>query len=120
MSTLFEEMRNDVSNYITSSLELGKLEAFEKISKASSNISYLIVIGVVIFIALFTLLITVALYLGQVLSNLWIGFGIVSAAMLITLLILILTKKPFKRSVTNKVVTFLMAQDDESDKVKQK
>ena len=118
VSTLFEEMRDDVTNYITNSLELGKLAAFEKISKGSSNISYFIVIGVVVFIAVFMLLITLALYLGQLLENMWAGFGIVSAAMLLILLVLILTKKSFKNSVTNKVVTFLMEQDDENDKVK--
>ncbi len=118
VSTLFEEMRDDVTNYITNSLELGKLAAFEKISKGSSNISYFIVIGVVVFIAVFMLLITLALYLGQLLGNMWAGFGIVSAAMLLILLVLILTKKSFKSSVTNKVVTFLMEQDDENDKVK--
>ena len=120
VSTLFEEMRDDVTNYITNSLELGKLAAFEKISKGSSNISYFIVIGVVVFIAVFMLLITLALYLGQLLENMWAGFGIVSAAMLLILLVLILTKKSFKNSVTNKVVTFLMEQDDENDKVKTK
>lgn len=120
VTTLFEEMRDDVTNYITNSLELGKLAAFEKISKGSSNISFFIVVGVVAFIALFFLLVTLALYLGQLLANMWAGFGIVAIAMLLTFFVLILAKKSFKNSVTNKVVRFLMEQDDENDKAKNK
>lgn len=30
VSTLFEEMRGDISNFITATLELGKLEVYEK------------------------------------------------------------------------------------------
>lgn len=120
VTTLFEEMRDDVTNYITNSLELGKLAAFEKISKGSSNISFFIIVGVVAFIALFFLLVTLALYLGQLLANMWAGFGIVAIAMLLTFFVLILAKKSFKNSVTNKVVRFLMEQDDENDKAKNK
>lgn len=120
VSTLFEDMRDDVTNYITNSLELGKLTAYEKISKGSSNISYFIVVGVVIFLTVFLLLITLALYLGQILGNMWAGFGIVSVALLLILLILVLAKKSLKKTVTNRVVNFLMEQDDENDNVKAK
>jgi hypothetical protein len=40
VSTLFEEMRDDVGKFIKSTLELGKLEAFEKLSLGSSAFLY--------------------------------------------------------------------------------
>ncbi|HBX45407.1 MAG TPA: hypothetical protein DEG28_05950 [Porphyromonadaceae bacterium] len=114
-STLFEEMKDDVAKYITNTLELGKLEIIEKISKASSNISYVLVIAFVALFALLMLLTTLALYLGELLQNIWAGFGIVSGGILVILLILLFVKKPIRNSITNKVIRFLMESDDNED-----
>lgn len=118
VSTLFEGMRDDVTNYVTDTLEIGKLTAYEKISKGSSIISYFVVIGVVCCIALFMLLVTLALYLGQLLGNIWAGFGIIAGVTLLILLVLVLAKKSFKSIVANRVVAFLMEQEEENDKDK--
>jgi hypothetical protein len=116
VSTLFEEMRDDVSNFITSTLELGKLEVYEKISLGSSAISYgLIIAGVVLFAMLFIFL-TLGLYLGELLQSSWAGFGIVSAFALFLVLIMLLVRKPFKKKVTNMVVHFLMENDEKDVK----
>ncbi len=117
VSTWFEEIRGDIGNYITSTLELGKLEAFEKISQASSIISYnLILSGVALVIFLFVL-IAAALYLGELLQSSWMGFAIVAAFALLVLLILLMVKKPFKKRCTNKTVRFLMRKEDKNDKI---
>lgn len=115
VSTLFEEMRDDVSNYISSSLELGKLEVYEKISLGSSAATYGLIIAGIALTALFFTLVTVALYLGELLQNLWAGFGIVAAFAFLTLLIMLLLKKHFNKKFTNKVIRFLMEQDDERE-----
>ncbi|MGI6572762.1 MAG: phage holin family protein [Fermentimonas sp.] len=118
VSTWFEEIRGDIANYITSTLELGKLEAYEKISQASSIISYsLILSGVALVIFLFVL-IAAALYLGELLQSSWMGFAIVAAFALLILLILLIVKKPFKKRCINKVVRFLMHKEDKNDKNK--
>ncbi|WP_298648516.1 phage holin family protein [uncultured Proteiniphilum sp.] len=116
VSTLFEEMRDDVSNYISSSLELGKLEVYEKVSLGSSAISYSLIVAGIALIALFFLLVTAALYLGELLQNPWAGFGIIAAFVILVLLIMLLLKKYFRKKITNGVVRFLMAQDDKDDK----
>jgi len=111
-STVFEEMRDDVTNFITSTLELGKLEAYEKISLGSSAITYgLIIAGVALFAMLF-LFLTLGLYLGELLQSSWAGFGIVSAFALFLVLIMLLVRKPFQKRITNMVVHFLMEKDD--------
>jgi len=117
VSTLFEEMRDDVSRFITSSLELGKLEVYEKLSLGSSAITYGLIIGGAALFALLFLFVTIALYLGDLLQNLWVGFGIVTGFTLLVLLIMLLAGKPFKKKITNKVVRFLM-ENDEIDKTK--
>ena len=116
VSTWFEEFRDDIANYITSTIELGILEVYEKISKGSSSISYGLIIAGVILMTLLFVLITVALYLGELLGSLWMGFATVSAFALLVLIILLLVKKPYKRKCTNNVVRFLMEQDDKDDK----
>jgi len=51
---VFEEMRDDVSQFITSTLELGKLEVYEKLSLSASAIIYgLILAGTALFALLF-------------------------------------------------------------------
>ncbi|MBK5195158.1 MAG: phage holin family protein [Proteiniphilum sp.] len=120
VSTLFEEMRDDVSNFITSTIELGKLEVYEKMSLGSSAITYgLIIAGVVLFAMLFIFL-TLGLYLGELLQSSWAGFGIVSAFALFLVLIMLLVRKPFKKKVTNMVVHFLMENDDKDGKISSK
>lgn len=120
VSTLFEEMRDDISNYITSTLELGKLEVYEKISLGSSAITYgLMVAGVALFALLF-IFIALGLYLGELLQNAWAGFGIVAAFALLIMLLMLLTGKPFKQKVTNKVIRFLMDNDDMDHKNRNK
>ena len=118
VSTWFEEIREDIANYITSTFELGKLEIFEKISQASSSISYVLMLsGVALVIFLFVLIAT-ALYLGELLQSSWMGFALVALFALLVLLILLMVKKPFKRRCTNKAVRFLMHKEDKDDKNK--
>ena len=111
-STLFEEMKDDVSNYVTNTIELTKLQAYEKISKGSSVIAYCLIILYLTLIALTILLITAGLYLGELLQSMWQGFGIVTLATFLLIFILMLARKNMKRSITNRVVSFLMEQDD--------
>ncbi len=116
VSTLFEEMRDDISNFISSSLELGKLEVYEKLSLGSAAVSYGLVIAGIALVALFFVLVTVALYLGELLGNFWAGFGIVASFSILVLLIILLLKKQLTRKITNGVIRFLMTQDDKDDK----
>ena len=108
VSTLFEELKEDVSCYVRDTVQLAKLEAFEKIGVGSSIIAYSLLL---IFFALFALaliFITAGLYLGELLQNMWAGFGIVSAVTVLIVIILFAAKKSFTRSITNKVIDFLV------------
>jgi len=116
VSTLFEEMRDDISHYISSSLDLGKLEVYEKVSLGSSVIGYVLIMAGITLVVLFFILVTAALYLGELLQNPWAAFGIVATFGILVLLIMLLLKKYFKKKVTNGIIRFLMAQDENEDK----
>lgn len=120
VSTLFEEMRDDIGKYITSTLELGKLEAYEKISIGSSAFLYGLLLGGISLIALLFIFVTAGIYLGELLNSFWQGFGIVSAFAILVLIILLLCKKLIKRTFTNLIVNFLMKQDDKDEKMNNK
>jgi|SRR5690554_132111 energy-coupling factor transporter transmembrane protein EcfT len=120
VSTLFEEMRDDIGRYITSTLELGKLSAFEKISLGSSAFLYGLMLGGVALIALLFIFVTAGLYLGELLNSFWQGFGIVSAFAILILLILLLCRKPIQNTFTNRIASFLMKQDDKDEKTSDK
>lgn len=118
VSTWFEGIRGDIGNYITSTIELGKLEIYEKISQAFSNISYGLILWGVALVTFLFVLIAAALYLGELLQSSWMGFALVAAFALLVLLILLMVKKPFKKRCTNKAVRFLMHKEDKDDKNK--
>ena len=99
-TALFDEFRNDVSHYIKSTIELTKLEIFEKLSIASSIIAYGAILLFCVLLALSLIFITVGLYLGDLFQNIWVGFGIVSLATLFIVIILLLVKKPIKRRLS--------------------
>ena len=116
VSTLFEEMRKDISNFINSTLELGKLEVFEKISLSASAIVYGLMLAGALAIALLFILVTAGLYLGEMLQSYWIGFGVVAAFALLITLIILISGRPFKKKFTSRVVRFLMKNDDNDGK----
>lgn len=112
-STLFEEMKDDVSSYVQNTIELTKFEIFEKLAKGSAVATHSLIL---LFISLFALLlvfVTIALYLGQLLQNIWAGFGIVSLFNILLLIALILSGKKMKCGITNKIILFLMEKDDD-------
>ncbi len=116
VSTLFEEIRDDIGKYITSSLELGKLEVYEKFSLGSSAFLYGLILAGIGLIALFFILISAGLYVGELLGSLWMGFSIVAAFALLIVITLLLIRKPLKKSFTNKIIRFLLRRDDNDEK----
>ena len=110
-------VQGDIANYITSTLELGKLEFYEKISKASSIISYGLILSGVALVIFSFVLIGAALYLGELFQSAWMGFAVAAFA-LVVLLILLMMRRPLKKRCTNRVVRFLMKNEDKDDKNK--
>lgn len=118
VSTLFEELKEDVSKYVNDTTQLVKLQAFEKIGIGSANTAYSVLLIFFVLFALSLILITAGFYLGDLLQSNWMGFGIVLVVTLLLLFILLFSKKTITTNLTNKVIKFLM--DDENKKKEEK
>ncbi len=118
VSTLFEELKEDVSKYVNDTIQLVKLQAFEKIGIGSANTAYSVLLIFFVLFALSLILITAGFYLGDLLQSNWMGFGIVLVVTLLLLFILLFSKKTITTNLTNKVIKFLM--DDENKKKEEK
>ena len=115
-NSLFEEMKDDVTSYVKNTIELGKLEAYDKASRGSSILAFIVTI---LFLGLFSLaliLTTAGLYLGEVLDSNWQGFGIITLVTIGIVALAIAFKKKIKEFVANAVVEFLMDSNDPDEK----
>lgn len=112
ISSLYEEIKDDFSKYVTNRLKLFKLESYAKISQAASFLIYIFaIISLVVFVASF-ILITLALYLGEVLGIISLGFAIVTALLIFLVIVIMLARKSIKRKLRNVIISLLMDDDD--------
>ena len=111
VSTLFEEMKDDLSGYVSNRLKLLKLETYAKVSKTSALLGYGLIIVLLALFAMSLVLITIAIYLGELLHSMSLGFAIVSLFTIVIVAVIILTKKSIKNGLTNIIVSFLMDDD---------
>lgn len=108
VSTLFEEMKDDLSDYVSNRLRLFKLQTYSKTSKSGASLIYSIIAILLILLALNLVFITLAIYLGQVLNSMPLGFAIVSLFAILIVAIVIMTRKSIRNGLTNILVSFLM------------
>lgn len=120
VTALFEEMRDDIALYAKSSVELAKLEAFEKLSKAAAQTTVTTVTIKLIALFLAMLFITIGFLLGHLLESLWLGFALSTTGALLLLLIFLLLRNRVKNNITNKSIRFLMRNDDDKLSFKSK
>lgn len=118
VTSLFEDMKGDISSYVKSNLEIVKLETFEKASKAAASTAiYQMIFGLVILIVTLAF-ITLGFYLAHVLDSTWQGFGLTTLGVILLALILLLARNSIKSTITNSMISFLMRNEDEDIKYK--
>lgn len=113
---LFEEMKSDVTNYVTNTIEIVKLEVYEKASKGTASTAFILFLVSFVFLILILALFTLGFYLADVFGSYWKGFGIVTLGTIVITLVLLLIKRPLKNSIVNSVIKFLQRQEDEEVK----
>ena len=113
VSTLFEEMKDDLSGYVSNRLRLFKLQTYAKTSKSSASLIYTIVAILLILFAINFVFLTLALYLGEILESMSLGFGIVALISILIVAIIIVARKSIRRGLTNRIVSSLMDDDNE-------
>ncbi len=113
VSTLFEEMKDDLAGYVTNSLRLFKLQTFSKASKFGALLLYAFAIVLLILFALNLVFTTLAIYLGELLDSMSLGFAIVSLFAIFVVIVTIMLRKSIKNGLINIIVSFLMDDDKE-------
>ena len=111
VSTLFEEMKYDLSDYVSNRLRLLKLNTYSKTSKGGAALLYSIAAILLILFALNLVFITLAIYLGEVLKSMSLGFAIVALFAVLIVIVIIMARKSIKNSLTNSIVSSLMDDD---------
>ena len=101
---------------MTNTIEIVKLEAFEKLSKGAASTAITLFLAGFTFLILSLALLTLGFYLADVFESNWKGFGIVTLGAIVFTLVLLLIKKPLKNSIINSVIRFLVRKEDEEVK----
>ena len=105
-------MKDDLSIYISNRFQLLKLQTYVKTSKTSALVLYGVILIFSIFLSLCMIFTTLAIYIGELLESMSLGFAIVSAFTIIIVLIAILSRNSVKNKLTNIIVSLLMDDDD--------
>ena len=113
VSTLFEELRDDLSGYVSDRLQLLKLQTYSKTSKTGDLLLYGLAFILLILFAVNITFVTIAIYLGEKLESMSLGFAIVSALAILVVIIIILARKAIRNSLTNIIINLLMDDDKE-------
>ncbi len=113
---IFQNLKEDISAYINLKLELLKLNTYEKSGKIISLLSYgLILFFLVVFVILFIFL-SLGFFLGDLLDNAAIGFGIISLLYLVLIGITVKKAQWIQTKVLNKVIATLITNEEQPNK----
>lgn len=113
---IFQNLKEDISAYINLKLELLKLNTYEKSGKIISLLSYgLILFFLVVFVILFIFL-SLGFFLGELLDNAAIGFGIISLLYLVLIGITVKKAQWIQTKVLNKVIATLITNEEQPNK----
>lgn len=99
----FREFTTATQDYIESSISYHKLDLFKKVMKGVVSGTYKLILGFFLLIALLFLSVSLAIYLGELLDNIALGYLIVGGFYLILMFVLSLFLKKFlEKKILNK------------------
>ena len=111
VSTLFEEMKDDLSGYVSNRLRLVKLRTYVQASKSVGLLTFGLILILLVLLALVMIFATLAIYLGEVLESMSLGFAIASLVAILIIVIVIMARKSIRNKFTNIIVSSLMTDD---------
>jgi len=107
LSTLFDDIKQELLSYINSRLTLLKLSSYEKVSKSASFMGYGLIVLIILSVFLFFVLLGAAFFVGELLGSLAKGFGVMAVFSLCVLALVFLFRVSIKKAILNKTVNFL-------------
>ena len=111
-STLFADIKKDLTAYITLKLEILKLDVYEKTSMFSSLLLYGLILLLVVFFAFLFLFVALGLYIGQILNSYGTGMILIAVLYIIVLAILLWQRKKIQNWLVNLFVKQIIQEDD--------
>ncbi len=108
-TTPLEVLLERAQAYTTTSIQLFKLQATDKISKIISGLASGLVIFIIVVLLFVNLNIVIALLIGDLMGKIWMGFLAVSAIYAaLGLLVYVFRDKWIKKPVSDQVITQLL------------
>ncbi len=111
IATNIEKLYEKAENYTKTSIELVKLQAIDKISEIISSLA--VVISIAFIVAIFTLFLNigVAIWIGDALDNMALGFLIVSGFYAVVGLIIFVGRKSLIRVPIDNLIVGTLLKD---------
>lgn len=100
-----QQIFRHVENYISTSVELYKLKAYQKVAQITTTVLTSVLIGLFCMLFLIFVSIGLALYLGEVMGRMHYGFMIVAGIYLVlSIIVYALSKKVLKDKINTMIV----------------
>lgn len=111
----FSGLKNDISTYMETRLELMKLNTYERVAKTMAVFSYGVVLVLLAFFAILFLFLALGFFLGEMLNSVALGFLIVVGLYLLLFGVILLFRDKISAKVTNEIITAMMSKDEKDD-----
>ena len=111
----FSGLKNDISTYVETRLELMKLNTYERVAKTMAVFSYGIVLVLLAFFAILFLFLALGFFLGEILNSVALGFLLVVGMYLLLFGLILLFREKISARVTNEIITAMMSKDEKED-----
>ena len=111
----FSGLKNDISTYVETRLELMKLNTYERVAKTMAVFSYGIVLVLLAFFAILVLFLALGFFLGEILNSVALGFLLVVGMYLLLFGLILLFREKISARVTNEIITAMMSKDEKED-----
>lgn len=112
---IFHELKEDISVYVESKLELLKLGAYERSGQLIAILSYGLILLFLAFFAILFVFLALGFFLGDAFDSIGAGFAVVAGLYFLLIGLVVLFKNKIRRKVLNIVLAALNANDDDDD-----
>lgn len=104
-----EEITDSIKEYLQLNIEILKLEATDRISLIGASLTAVLLVGVSVFLFVFTMSIGLGFYISALLGDAYSGFAIIAAFYFLLAIILFvgrkkLIEKPLRDKIIEKIL----------------
>lgn len=111
----FRDLKDKITEYAELKLEYYKLSSYEVLGKATSKLSYGLILILTGLGALFFFLLSVGFFLGDLLDSYGLGFLCVTMFFILVIGLVVLNKNAIKNLIINKCLLGISKLEEEID-----